>query len=243
MIKANYGFVAHRGMHSIKQNLPENSIGAFRLAIQNRFAIHFEVQLTFDNEALVFGDENFKRLCSLDMKPRDCYVDEASRLMLNGTDYRVLTLKQALKEINGEVPILIEIIDDDEEIGILEEKVIQALNDYHGVFAIESKNPMVTLWFKNHYPSIERGQIVNETETNAISGFLTRTLLKTQAVNFISNPNFISYNIDDLKESYAMECRKKNLPILGFTARTEEQLKKARQLCDGIIFEEISVDT
>ncbi|MBR1884205.1 MAG: glycerophosphodiester phosphodiesterase, partial [Clostridia bacterium] len=64
---------------------------------------------------------------------------------------------------------------------------------------------------------------------------------KTQALNFVSSPNFIVYNIDDLKEGYAMECRKKNLPILGYTARTEEQLKKAKELCDGIIFEEIAV--
>ncbi|MBR1884764.1 MAG: hypothetical protein IJ809_07600 [Clostridia bacterium] len=243
MIKANYGFVAHRGMHSLKQSLPENSLGAFKLAMQNRFAIHFEVQLTFDNEAIVFGDADFKRLCSLDMQPSDCYLEEATRLMLNGTQYKVLSLKQALEAINGEVPILIEVLDEGtgNEIGILEEKIILALKEYHGVFAIMSKNPMVTLWFKNHYPNIERGQVVNETEADGVSSFLKRTLLKTQALNFVSSPNFIVYNIDDLKEGYAMECRKKNLPILGYTARTEEQLKKAKELCDGIIFEEIAV--
>ena len=100
MIKANYCFVAHRGMHSRKQNIPENSLGAFRLAIQNRFAIHFEVQQTADNEAVVFGDDTLKRLCGLDMRITDCPIVEASRLMLNGTEYRIPTLKQAdLKEI------------------------------------------------------------------------------------------------------------------------------------------------
>ena len=243
MIKANYCFVAHRGMHSRKQNIPENSLGAFRLAIQNRFAIHFEVQQTQDNEPIVFGDYNLKRLCGLDMTMADCPIAEASRLMLNGTEYRIPTLKQALEFINGQVPILIEIIDENStEVGTLESKIIEALEDYHGIVAIESKNPLVTLWLKIHHPHIHRGQIVNETEANEVTNFFKKTILKTQAVNFVSNPNFITYNIDDLKESYANECHKKNIAILGYTARTEEQLKKAKQLCDGIIFEEIAVE-
>lgn len=243
MIRADYAFVTHRGMHSIKQNIPENSEGAFKLSIQNKFAIHFEVQLTMDNGVLVFGDENFKRLCSLDMKPQDCYLDEASRLMLNGTEYRILTFKQALEIINGQVPILIEIIDENQEIGIIEQKVVDELQNYSGVFAIQSKNPMVTLWFKNHYPHIQRGQIINESETTVqdIGSFLKKALLKTQAINFVSSPNFITYNIDELSQNYANECRKKNIAVLGYTARTEEQLKKAKEMCDGIIFEEISI--
>ena len=243
MIKANYCYVTHRGMHSIKQNIPENSLGAFKLAIQNKFAIHFEVQLSLENEPLVFGDDNFKRLCSLDLRPCDCPIDEAARLMLCGTEYRVLTLKQALKEIAGQVPILIEILYTEEhEIGILEQKVIDAINDYSGIVAIASKNPLSVLWFKNHYPSIHRGQIVNDTEANENSNFFKRTILKTQALNFFSSQNFICYNIDDLKESYADECHKKNIAILGYTATCEEQLKKSKQLCDGTIFEEIAVE-
>ena len=57
MIKANYCYVTHRGMHSIKQNIPENSLGAFKLAIQNKFAIHFEVQLSLENELINLSEK------------------------------------------------------------------------------------------------------------------------------------------------------------------------------------------
>lgn len=241
MIKANYCFVARRGLHSKTQNVPENSLKAFELAIENDFAIHFEVQLTQDNEPLVFGDEDFNRLCSLNMSPKNCPIEEASRLLLNGTEYKIPTLKETLKFIAGRVPILIEILSTGDESHIIEQKVISCLEDYHGVFAIASKNPMTVLWFKNHYPNIQRGQIVDENEIDKNTSFFKKAILKTQALNFVSSPNFIIYNIDNLKASYADDCHKKGIALLGATASTKEQLRKSKELCDGTIFEEIKV--
>ncbi len=242
MIKENYRFIAKRGLHSRNENIPENSIGAFENAIKNGFAVHFEVQLTLDNEAIVFGDENFTRLCSLDLSPLHCPVEEACRLMLKGTEYKIPTLKKLLEAINGKVPILIEIINNDNEVGILEKRVAHCLEDYHGVVMIASKDPMTVLWFKNNAPDITRGQIVDEDEINKNSNFLKKTILKTPILNFESNPQFIMYDINKLKESYADDLHKKGLELIGYTAVSEETLKKARDLCDGVIFEEVTIE-
>ena len=95
--------------------------------------------------------------------------------------------------------------------------------------------------FTMDFCNVQRGQIIDVSEATGISGFLSKTLLKTPALNFMSSPNFIMHDIDSLSEGYALNCRKKNLPILGYTARNEAQLTKAKKLCDGIIFEEITI--
>ena len=52
--------IAHRGMHS---NCPENSLMAFQKAVQKGYPIELDVQLTKDNEVIVFHDSTLKRMC------------------------------------------------------------------------------------------------------------------------------------------------------------------------------------
>jgi len=50
---------AHRGVHN-NVDIPENSIKAFKYAIENNLNIELDVQLTKDNTLVVFHDENLK---------------------------------------------------------------------------------------------------------------------------------------------------------------------------------------
>ena len=51
--------IAHRGMRS---HAPENTISAFKIALQNGFPhIELDVQLTADNVCVVFHDDNLDR--------------------------------------------------------------------------------------------------------------------------------------------------------------------------------------
>ena len=50
--------VCHRGLHG--NGLPENSISAFKNAIDHNFNIELDVQLTKDKKLIVFHDYNLK---------------------------------------------------------------------------------------------------------------------------------------------------------------------------------------
>ena len=54
--------IAHRGVHDAAKGLAENSIGAAEAAIAGGFAIECDVQLSRDGEAMVFHDDNLRRL-------------------------------------------------------------------------------------------------------------------------------------------------------------------------------------
>ena len=54
---------AHRGLHSADKLIPENSMAAFREALNNNLAIELDIHLTRDNQIVVFHDETLDRIC------------------------------------------------------------------------------------------------------------------------------------------------------------------------------------
>ena len=52
---------AHRGLHDNASDAPENSLAAFRKAVEKGFGIELDVQLTKDGEVVVIHDETIDR--------------------------------------------------------------------------------------------------------------------------------------------------------------------------------------
>ena len=66
-MKAFHGIMfAHRGLHSKTHGIPENSMSAFRAAIQKNYGIELDLHLTRDGELVVFHDDDLKRGCGAD---------------------------------------------------------------------------------------------------------------------------------------------------------------------------------
>jgi len=53
---------AHRGLHG--SGVPENSIAAFRAAIELGAGIECDVRLSGDGDVMVFHDHDLRRLCA-----------------------------------------------------------------------------------------------------------------------------------------------------------------------------------
>lgn len=54
--------IAHRALHDVAQNRPENSRAAIRAAIDAGYGIEIDLQLSADGQALVFHDYDMTRL-------------------------------------------------------------------------------------------------------------------------------------------------------------------------------------
>ena len=103
---------AHRGYHSRSlinsKNIPENSLGAFRLAIENNFSIEMDINLTKDLEIIVFHDFFLGRQTTKTgfvFSKNSDFIKQA-KLCNNES---VPTIEDALNLIDGRVPILLEI--------------------------------------------------------------------------------------------------------------------------------------
>ena len=75
---------AHRGVHDDKK--AENSISAFKAAVDHGFGIELDIRLSKDNKLVVFHDDTLDRVCGREGKVRDFTAAELATFKLSGTE-------------------------------------------------------------------------------------------------------------------------------------------------------------
>ena len=227
--------IAHRGLHSNNSSIPENSLIAFQKAIDLNYAIELDVHITADNEVIVFHDDTFERMCGLNKRIQQTTLQEIKELRLLQSDNEIPLLSEVFSLVNSRVPILIE-VKNKNKVGRFEEIVLNNLKKYKGDIAIQSFNPMSVGWFAKNASEIIRGQLSSNFKGEKMNGFI-KFLLKGMFLNFISKPNFIAFDVEAMPNKKVETLRKKGLPILCWTIKTNEDYKKIKEVCDNIIFE------
>lgn len=226
--------IAHRGLHN--ETAPENSMAAFRRAIEHGYAIELDIRPIDDGTIVVFHDSKLSR-----MTDRDGYVSMLSKkdieeIRLGGTDEKIPTFREVLDLVDGQVPLLIEIKNSD-KVGALEGSALAMLQEYKGEFAVQSFNPYTIEYFKKNAPHFLRGQLSCVFKKSSGFGFFKRNALSKLKLNRIACPDFISYKIADLPNKHVTKTK---LPVLGWTVRSNADLEHARLYCDNVIFENIT---
>ena len=222
---------AHRGLHG--GGAVENSPSAFAAAVARGFGIECDVQRSRDGEAMVFHDWDLDRLTGETgpVKARD--ASDLARIALGGTGDAIPTLSDLLTQIGGKVPLLIEIKSKREvRFAPLCFAVRRALEGYRGPVAVMSFDPRVIRWFHLQAPRIVRGLVMTEEGGRTLSGIVRRHLSLWQA-----RPEFLAYDIRDLPSRFAGAQRRRGLPLLTWTVRSEELAERARVHADAPIAE------
>lgn len=225
--------LAHRGFHDIDS--PENSITAFNNAVDMGYAIELDVQMLLDGNLIVFHDENIKRMTGIDKDVSDLIIEDLEDLKLKGSDEKIPLLKDVLRIVAGKVPLLVE-IKNTSNIGKLEAVLISQLEDYRGEYAIQSFNPLSVKWIKDHSPNMIVGQVSGlhkDSNLKVTEKFVLSNLL----FNFVSQPDFVNYEIAGLNKPIIKFLRFRGYPIISWTARDYDTYLNALQLSDNVIFE------
>ena len=102
---------------------------------------------------------------------------------------------------------------------------------------IESFDPEVLVWLRRNAPEFIRGQLGSISKSEPKITRYSKYLL----FNPMTQPDFIAFHVRSIDYKLRMNCKKRNIPLIGWTVRTQEDLKRARQLCDGIIYEKVDV--
>lgn len=154
---------AHRGLWN--EELPENSLAAFRHAAEEGFAIELDVQLSHDNTVMVFHDYTLDRMCGAPCKLSDLTVAELKKLCLADTNERIPTLREVLETVNGRVPLLIELKGEGTDTSLVP-RVLAELSKYEGDYCIESFNPLLLRAVKRLDDSVVRGLLSSDFTKN-----------------------------------------------------------------------------
>ena len=191
--------IAHRGLHKADKTVPENSLAAFRDAVEGGYGVEFDVHITKDGHLVVFHDDDTRRMCGVDAKVEELSLAELQKLYLAGSGERIPSLGEVLAVIDGKVPIILEI----KRGGRNEElcrRVHEMLMCYKGKVCIESFDPFIVRWWYKNAPDFFRGQLSAvpgdlRKGTSAFNAFFVGNCLS----NFLCRPNFIAYGLCDKK--------------------------------------------
>lgn len=224
-------YIAHRGLHNA--SAAENSLSAFKNAIEKDYAIELDVHQISDGTLVVFHDETLSRMTGKDGYLQNLTKKDLKNYKLAGTEDTIPTLDEVLKLVGGRVPLLIE-VKNQTKVGALEQKLLDTLKKYNGEYAIEAFNPYVLIWFKENAPDVIRGQLASKFKHVKLSG-IKKFVLKRFKLNKQSQPHFISYCADDLPSRFVRKY--KHLPLIAWTVRSQNEYLKVIKHSDNIIFE------
>ena len=226
---------AHRGLWNGER--PENSLPAFRAAVEGGYGIETDVHITRDDRLVVFHDDSLRRMCGDDRKLADCTLEELRALRLQDTDCLIPTLDEFLEAVGGRVPLLIE-IKSDKRIALLCEMLNERLKRYDGLYMIESFDPRAVQWYRKNRPDILRGQLTfGLVKPSKAPKTMLFRLLASQIMNVLGRPDFIAA---EAVTDHSLPLRLLRLwPAhwAAWTVRSQAQMDQLRSRYEIQIFE------
>lgn len=229
------GYLAHRGLYTRDQSIPENSLMAFSAALESGYGSELDVQCTRDGVVTVFHDDTLDRMCGMEgvLELKDWA--ELKNLTLANSRETIPTLDSVLDRIDGRVPLMIE-IKSTKRIRATVSAVKSCLKDYPGHFSIVSFDPMVLREVKRQMPETVRGQLMEYALSKKHLPFIQRLVLNYALMNGINRPDFISIRYDQVNLTYVL-----NRLLGGFGVAwpldSEQEEAKIQGRFDTVIFE------
>lgn len=229
---------AHRGFHD-KPVIPENSLPAFRRAIEHGFGAELDVHLLKDGTLAVFHDSDLRRCANVDGQIEDLTLEELKQLRLEGTDEQIPTFDEVLALFESATPLIIELKTARGNHHALAKAVCERLDTYKGEFCIESFDPFALIDVKKLRPEICRGQLsMNFCKDSSGLPFYKCVIAGNILLNFLTRPDFIAYKFEDRKGLSSALCRTLwGIQEVSWTIRQKEDLLEAEQAGSIGIFE------
>ena len=215
---------AHRGLYNNEAGIPENSLLAFRAAVEKGFGSEVDVHLTADNKLVVVHDSALDRLCGVQKIVEESTLEELRGLRLLATE-----------------PLIIEAKTRNNNAEQLTEKIMQALDLRPVRACIESFDPRVLQWLRQNRPEMLRGQLSEnflvDRQTKHMN-IATRAGATALFGNSVGRPDFISYKFEDRKNPFVkLACNTMGAHLITWTVRSEEDMIASELEGAPVIFE------
>lgn len=236
--------LAHRALHDVKRGRPENSRAAIRAAISAGYGIEIDLQLTHDEQAMVFHDYDMGRLTGQAGPIRQLKSEQAQAVALTGGDGEgIPTLPEILELVAGQVPLLIELKDQDgamgPNVGPLERATAAALAGYSGAVAVMCFNPHSMILMSELAPDIARGLVTSAYDPSEWP-LSTATCDQLREIPDYDRAgcSFISHEAPDLGRPRVAELKAQGAEILCWTVCSPKAEAEARKVAANVTFEQ-----
>ncbi len=230
-------FIAHRGLYD-NVTYPENSLSAFQRAVEHDYGIELDLQLTADDQLVVFHDVSLLRMTGIDRKLTDCTYEELLGYPLLNSDERIPLFAEVLKVLRPDTPLIIEIKPEGRYIETTQ-KTVEMMRNYEGLYNMESFNPSVVRYLRMNEPQIVRGQLSYNYLKNKDSDlpWHIKFILTNLLTNFYNRPDYIAYDCKHCDNiSFQLVSRLCKAEGVAWTVQSQEEYEKIKHLYGYFIF-------
>ena len=230
-------YIARFGWNS--DEVHENTLPAYRKAVNEGYPILISVQMLDDGEIICFADNTLARVAHVSGYVTKMSLAEIKEHKIKDTDCTIPTLTEALDEIKGKVPVVIDIYNEC-NVGKMEEKVRDIIEEYIEKYnlldsvAVMSINPYSLQWFYINAPWIPRILRSGVFKVKKYASIKAKKLTKLKYYK-LANADYIAYNAKDLPCKYIKQY--KPVGVLAYNVKSQEEYLNVAKYCDNIIFD------
>jgi glycerophosphoryl diester phosphodiesterase len=230
---------AHRGLHNKASGLPENSLAAFKAAVDSGYGAELDVHLLKDGNLAVIHDSSLLRTTGAEGIIEDLNIEDLKKYNLEGTKETIPTFEEVLNLFENRTPLIIELKAYKNNAAELCDAACKVLDNYKGDFCIESFDPRCIKWLKKHRPHIKRGQLSqNFLKSPSGKGKVADFILTSLFFNWLTRPHFVAHKFVDMDSFWYRAYMKMFKPQgAAWTLRTKEDFDEAKKRGLITIFE------
>lgn len=222
--------IAHRGLHDGNVAVFENSMSAFRAAIDAGYAIECDVHLSADRVPVVFHDENLNRLTGGSGSIRARSAEALLALRLGSSSDTIPSLADLLALVRGQVPLVVELkgIDPADDHGFVA-AVAAVVRDYNGPLAFMSFD---------HWLLEQSHDLGGLYPLGLTAEGVRPEILDAHRQIFDGRCDFTSYNVHHLPNAFVDWVRtERGAPVISWTVRTPADVEHSAIHADQMTFE------
>lgn len=235
--------IAHRALHDVTAGRAENSAKSIQAAIDAGYGIEIDLQLSADGVPIVFHDYDLGRLTDETGPVALRSAEALNAIPLRHDGDGIPTLAQVLDLVAGRAPLLIELKDQDGQlgpnVGPLGAATAAALRTYNGPVALMSFNPHAVAEMRKLLPDVPRGITSGAYRPENWPTISVAALDDLRGIPDFDRTGacFVSHRDTDLTAARITELKAQGVPILCWTVKSPEAENAARKIADNITFE------
>lgn len=231
---------AHRGLHNLSDGAPENSLEAFRRAIDAGFGAELDVRLLADGALAVFHDSGLKRMTGRDGVIEELTAARLSGYTLGNTKETIPQLCEVLSLYDGaNLPLVVELKARKGNHNALAERAVAELDKYRVPYVVESFDPRCLLWLRKHRSEIVRGQLAaNFLREPSGMGRAADLALTSMVFNAATKPDFVAFRFEHRDTPSLRRVKAaRSAEIFYWTIRSRADMEAAEAEGAQVIFE------
>jgi glycerophosphoryl diester phosphodiesterase len=222
--------IAHRGLHDGNKTIAENSMAAFRAAMEAGFAIECDIHIAADGVPVVFHDGDLARMAGMETEVSSLGSAELGAIKLAGTQDGIPTLAALLELVAGRVPLVVEMKGTS---AAADTGFVQALTPtieaYDGPLALMSFDDWLLADALPLRRKVPLGLTAEGTRDEKLAAH--RAIVERGC-------DFVSYNVHHLPNPFVEWVRQElHLPVISWTVRTPDDVERSHTYVDQMTFE------